>query len=50
MEIYEVHRETLEETLQESIDLDISSLLYPNSEVDFQWRFDRMKTMSIDYL
>ena len=34
LEVYEVHRETLDETLQESISIDISSLLFPKDCLD----------------
>lgn len=39
LEVYEVHRETLDETLQESISIDISSLLFPKDCLDVSKMF-----------
>lgn len=50
LEIWETERETQVETLQETIYLDLSSLLFPDSPIDYHVRFDRLKSMQLHYL
>ena len=50
IELYETHRETLEETLLDTINLDISCMLYPETPVEFRARFDKLKPEALDYL
>lgn len=38
IDIYDVDRETQDETLQETITIDISSLLYPKTHIDVSQR------------
>ena len=39
-----------EEKVEEKISIDISCLLFPRENVEFEWTFDKLKTMSIHYL
>jgi hypothetical protein len=51
VEMIEVNRETQEETVRDSVSLDISCLLFPaGPNVESQWTFDKMKPMSLHYL
>ena len=50
LELYETNRETLVETLVEKISLDISSMLFPSTGVDFRDKFTKLKCLEIDYL
>ncbi len=51
VEVIEVNRETQEESLRDSVSIDISCLLFPSiPNVEFQWAFDKLKPMSLHYL
>jgi hypothetical protein len=51
VEVYDVNRETQEETLRDSVTIDISSLLYPATpNVEVAWTFDKLKIMQLHYL
>ena len=51
VEVYDVNRETQEETLKDSVTIDISSLLYPSTpNVEIAWTFDKLKIMQLHYL
>jgi hypothetical protein len=50
IDVIEVNRETQEESLRDSVKLDISCLLYPRSKLDFNWMFDKLKPMQLHYL
>lgn len=51
IDIIEVNRETLEESVKDSVMIDISCLLYPNvPQIEFQWNFDKLKPLQIHYL
>ena len=45
-----MNKETLEETLIETLSFDISCLLFPSDTVLFNWNFDRMKSNQILFL
>ena len=51
LDVYSTNRETQEETLEESQELDLSCLLF-NAEKNhsMQWSFDKMRTTAIHYL
>lgn len=62
--VISVNRETSEEVVDETIDIDISCLLFPRDKVEvsftlvnlirfvvqFEWKFDKLKTMAIHYM
>jgi len=48
--LYDTKRETLEETLLDSITLDISSMLYPEGSIEFHARFSKIKCEALEYL
>jgi len=50
IQICSVNRETSEEGVDETIDIDISCLLFPRKTVEFEWKFDKLQTMAIHYL
>lgn len=50
IEIFEISRETQQETLRETVALDLSCLLFPKTKLDFTWTFDKLKTFQIHYL
>lgn len=46
IDIIEVNRETQEESLRDTVSLDLSCLLFPStSNLEFQWSFDKLKLM-----
>ena len=51
VEVVEVNRETQEESVRDTVHLDVSSLLYPTTpNLEVQWTFDKLKPMSLHYL
>ena len=49
--VWNVDRETQEETLMEKLELDLSPLLFETQkDKEVTWKFDKMKTMSLLYL
>ena len=50
LELYETNRETLEDTLLDTVHLDISSMLYPSDCVEYRAKFTKLKSLAIDYL
>jgi hypothetical protein len=50
VKILKTNRETMEETTEETISIDISCILYPRNDVMFEWKFDKLKTPEIHYL
>lgn len=64
LQICSVNRETQEESVDETIDIDVSCLLFPRKTVEvsinnnnltqfviqFEWKFDKLQTMAIHYL
>lgn len=51
VEVVEVNRETQEESMRDSVCIDLSCLLYPSKpNLEFVWMFDKMKPMSLHYL
>lgn len=50
IEVIEVNRETQEESLRDTVKLDLSCLLYPKQKIDFNWMFDKLKPMQIHYM
>lgn len=50
IEVYEVHRETQEESLKDTVKIDLSCLLFPRGKLDFNWMFEKLKPIQIHYL
>jgi hypothetical protein len=51
IDVFEVNRETQEETLKDSVTIDISCILYPATpNLEFSWTFDKLKLMQLHYL
>ena len=51
IEVYDVNRETQEETLKDSVTVDISCILFPATpNLEFSWTFDKLKIMQLHYL
>ena len=50
VDIVEVNRETQEETVRDTIKIDLSCLLFPKDKVDSTWYFDKLKPMQLHYL
>lgn len=50
IDVIEVNRETQEETLRDTVRIDLSCLLFPKSKLNFNWNFDRLKPLQIHYL
>ena len=50
LQVLETNTETSEETLIETVQIDLSCLLYQQHEVNSEWRFDRMKAQQLNYL
>ena len=48
--VVSTNRENGEETVEETIEIDISCLLYPREDVQFSWTFDKLKIMSVHEL
>lgn len=46
IEVIEVNRETQEESVKDTVMIDVSCLLYPNTpNLEFSWTFDKLKPM-----
>lgn len=50
IEIYEYNRETSEDDLKDTIEVDLSYFLFPQSPIDDQWEFENIKVYSVNYL
>jgi hypothetical protein len=51
VEVIEVNRETQEEIVRDTVNLDMSCLLYPTTpNLEVMWSFDKLKPMSLHYL
>lgn len=51
VEVIEVNRETQEESMRDSVQIDLSCLLFPSKpNLEFVWMFDKLKPMSLHYL
>ena len=50
IDVIEVHRETQEEQLRDTVKIDLSCLLFPKQKFDFNWVFDKLKPLQIHYL
>lgn len=51
IDVIEVNRETLEESVKDHVLIDISCLLYPTTPgIEFSWTFDKLKPMQLHYL
>ena len=50
LQVFETNVETSEESLVETVQIDLSCLLYQRDCVDASWRFDKMKAMQLNYL
>lgn len=50
IQVIDVNRETQEETLTETLRIDLSCLLFPSQAFEYEWEYDRLKAMPIHYL
>lgn len=50
IQIFETDRETQVDKLVETLEIDISCLLFPKENIDFTWHFDKLKTLQLHYL
>jgi hypothetical protein len=51
IEIIEVNRETQEETLAETLQIDLSCLLFPSQpNFEFEWLYDCLKSLPLHHL
>ena len=50
IQIFDTNKETLEETLIDSTQIDLSCLLFQNGALDMQWKFDKMKPIQLNSL
>lgn len=48
--VIEVNRETQEEQLRDTIQIDLSCMLFPRQKFEFKWLFDRVKPLQIHYV
>mmetsp|Transcript_39722 Transcript_39722/g.38288 ORF Transcript_39722/g.38288 Transcript_39722/m.38288 type:complete len:114 (-) Transcript_39722:724-1065(-) len=50
VEVISVNRENLEETVKETINIDLSCLLFPKENPEFVWSFYKLKALEIHFL
>ena len=51
VDIVEVNRETQEETVRDTVFIDLSCLLFPKQgKLEFTWNFDKLKPIQLHYL
>jgi hypothetical protein len=50
VDIYEYHRESNEDKLVDTIDIDLSFFLFPSEPTSNEWEFDKIKVHSLNYL
>ena len=50
LEIYDTNKETSEETLVDTVKIDISCLLFQERELNMTWNFNKLKPLALNYL
>jgi hypothetical protein len=50
VDIYEYHRESNEDRLVDTIDIDLSFFLFPSEPMSNEWEYDKIKVHSLNYL
>lgn len=50
MQIFDTDRESSEETLVDTVKIDLSCLLFQEGPLNMSWRFDKLKPMALNYL
>ena len=50
IEVFEYNRETSEDYLKDTIEVDLSYFLFPESQINDQWMFENIKVYSINYI
>ena len=50
IEVYEYNRETSEDDLKDTLEVDLSYFLFPESPINDSWNFENVKIYSLNYL
>ena len=50
LQVFDIDKETQDEILMETIQIDLSGLLYQQGALDMSWKFDKMQAQQLNYL